>query len=217
MNRRIMPVVIALVTAFTVHHIGNAAHAAPMEVGAAIPDAPMKLKNVDGRELTLADLRGEKGTLVIFSCNHCPWAIKWEERIVALGNEYAKKGVGVAVVNSNDPAVNKGDSYEGMQTRAKERGMTFPYVCDETSGLARAFGAERTPEAFLFDSTGKLVYHGTIDDNANDATKVESPYLSNALAAMVAGKEIETKETKALGCGIKFRAAKNTDSQEKKG
>ena len=91
-----------------------------------------------------------------------------------------------------------------MQRRAKDRGFTFPYVVDEGSDVARAFGASRTPEVFLFDAAGKLVYHGTIDDNHQNAANAKEHYLKDALEALVAGKEIAVKETKAVGCSIKF-------------
>ena len=109
-------------------------------------------------------------------------------------------------MNSNDPKVAAGDSFDGMQVRAKERGMQFPYVVDATSNVARAFGATKTPEAFLFDKDGKLVYHGTIDDNGEDAAKVEKWYLKDALEAVAGGKDVAVKETKSIGCGIKFRS-----------
>ena len=109
------------------------------------------------------------------------------------------------MINSNDPGRVAEDGYETMQQRAKQRGMHYPYVVDATSDLARAFGATRTPEAFLFDAAGKLVYHGTIDDNAKEPAKVKERYLQSALKAVMTGQEIALKETKALGCGIKFR------------
>lgn len=163
------------------------------------------MKNVDGKEFTLTELAGKKGTLVVFSCNACPWAKKWEGRIASLGNNFAKKGVGVVVINSNDPGVNPEDGYDVMQTRADKLKMKFPYVVDATSDVARTFGATRTPEAFLFDADGKLVYHGTIDDNANDTKAVKARYLETALASVVSGKPVATAETKSMGCGIKFR------------
>jgi peroxiredoxin len=175
-----------------------------LNLGDSAPLGDVKMKNVDGKELSVTDVKGEKGTLVIFSCNHCPFVIAWEQRIAALGNEYRKKGVGVIQINSNDPKV-AGDTLEGMQKRAQERGFEFPYVVDATSDVARAFGASRTPEAFLFDAAGKLVYHGTIDDNHASADKVQERYLKDALESLTAGKEITVKETKAVGCGIKFR------------
>jgi peroxiredoxin len=178
----------------------------PLAIGASIPMATAKMRNVDGKELSIADVAKPAGTLVIFTCNHCPFAKAWESRIVALGNAYAAKGIGVVAINSNDPKVAPDDSFEKMQERAKDKGMQFPYLVDATSGVARAFGAARTPEAFLFDKNGKLVYHGAVDDNSQDAAKVESPYLKNALDAVVAGSDVAVKETKSIGCSIKFRS-----------
>ena len=176
-----------------------------LTLGAKAPMATTKMKNVDGKQVSIADVAGKSGTLVIFTCNHCPFAKDWEQRIVELANTYAGKGIGVVLVNANDPATHPEDGYEEMQTRAKSRGMKIPYVVDETSGVARAFGASVTPEAFLFDKTGKLAYHGTIDDNRKEPDKVKVRYLKDALDAVVAGKAPAVPETKGLGCGIKFR------------
>ena len=178
----------------------------PLPIGASIPMADVKMKSVDGTERTLAEVKKPAGTLVIFTCNHCPFAKMWESRIVELGNAYAAKGVGVIAVNANDPKVATEDAFDVMQERAKERGMQYPYVVDATSNIARAFGATRTPEAFLFDKDGKLVYHGTIDDNGEEPANVEKPYLKDALEAILAGREVPVKETKSIGCGIKFRS-----------
>jgi len=176
-----------------------------IEIGDEIPAPNQKMKNVDGRELSIAKISGTNGTLVIFSCNSCPWVKAWQDRIVAIGNEYSKKGIGVVAINSNDPNVKAEDSYAQMQQVAKSKGYEFPYVVDVTSDIARAFGATRTPEAFLFDSSGRLVYHGTIDDNAHNVEQVEDHYLRDAMDALLAGKEIPEPETKSLGCSIKFR------------
>ena len=180
--------------------------AEPLALGAAAPAAGVKMKNVDGRELSIQDVTGKKGTLVVFSCNHCPWAKGWEERIVKLGNEYVGKGIGVVVINSNDPAAYPEDSFDEMKRRAADRGYAFPYVVDATSEVARAFGASHTPEVFLFDGNGKLAYYGAVDDNMREPDKVEHTWLADALAAVAAGQEVATKETKALGCSIKFRS-----------
>ena len=184
---------------------GSAVAADPLALGAEMPAADVEMKSVDGETVTLAEAGGERGTLVIFTCNACPWAKAWEERIVALGNRFNDNGVGVVAVNPNDPNRVAADSYEEMIERAKDRGMKFPYVVDATSNVARAFGATRTPEAFLFDADGKLVYHGTIDDNAEDPKAVNKAYLADALSAVTAGKPVPVKQTKALGCSIKFR------------
>lgn len=181
-----------------------------LQPGDSLPEAVanVKMKGVDGKEVTLKELMGAKGLLVIFSCNHCPWVKAWEARMVALGNEYSQKGVGVVAVNSNDITVYPDDDMDHMVAQAKEHGYRFPYVMDATSEVARAFGATHTPEAFLFDAQGKLVYHGAIDDNAEKPQEVKKTYLADALAAVVAGKPVPVAETKALGCSIKFRQAK---------
>ena len=178
---------------------------ASLALGAKAPMATTKMKTANGKEVSIADVKGAKGTLVVFTCNACPWAKKWESRIVELGNDAGKKGIGMIAINSNDPKVNAADGFDEMVVRAKERNMKFAYAYDATSGIARAFGATRTPEAFLFDASGKLVYHGTIDDNADDAAAVKDPYLANAVNAVAGGKAVPVAETKALGCGIKFR------------
>jgi peroxiredoxin len=163
------------------------------------------MRNVDGQTKTIASVAGERGTLVIFTCNHCPWAQAWESRIVALGNEYRRRGIGVIAINPNDPSVHEEDSFEEMRRRARAAGMRFPYVVDSTSNVARAFGATKTPEAFLFDRRGRLVYHGAIDDNAHEPDDVEHRFLRDALAAVVAGEDVPRAETRAMGCSIKFR------------
>ena len=182
------------------------AHAGALSLGSVIPEAGVKMKNVDGKEMSISDVKGTAGTLVVFTCNHCPFAKMWESRIVELGNAYQAKGIGVIAVNANDPSVAAEDGYDGMVTRAKEKGFAFPYVVDATSGVAKAFGAARTPEAFLFDKEGKLVYHGAVDDNGQDAAKVDKAYLKDALDAVAGGKPVPVAETKSIGCSIKFRS-----------
>jgi peroxiredoxin len=183
---------------------------ASLAIGATAPMKDVKLKSVDGKDVTLASVAGKKGTLVVFTCNHCPWAQAWQTRVASIGNAAAAKGVGVVAINPNDPAAYPEDDYAGMQARAKLLGLKFPYAVDATSDLARAFGATRTPEAFLFDASGKLVYHGTVDDNARDQSAVKQRWLQDAVDAVIAGKEVPTAETKAFGCGIKFREKKES-------
>jgi peroxiredoxin len=181
------------------------AEAAELRLGDKAPNAGIKMKNVDGKELSITSAAGEKGTLVIFTCNHCPWAKAWESRIVELGNTFSKQGLGVIAINPNDPSAYDVDRIEVMKERAKKTGMAFPYVVDATSDVARAFGATKTPEAYLFDRSGKLVYHGAIDDNANEPDKVSKRFLKDAIEAMIQGRSVAVAETKALGCSIKFR------------
>jgi peroxiredoxin len=189
--------------------LGSAASAqepaASLALGATAPAASVKMKGVDGREISVADAKGEKGTLVIFTCNHCPWVKAWESRIVEIANAARAKGIGVIAINPNDPAAYPEDAYDEMQKRAKDRGMRYPYVVDATSEVARAFGASHTPEIFLFGKDGKLAYKGAVDDNAKEPEKVKTHYLADALEAVAAGNAPAMAETKALGCSIKLR------------
>ncbi len=179
-----------------------------LPLGKPAPESAVKMKNaVDGKSksVSIADVSGKAGTLVIFTCDHCPFARGWEGRIVELGTAYLKKGVGVILINANDPSEHEEDGFAGMQARAKSANMQIPYVVDETSNVARAFGATVTPEAFLFDRHGKLAYHGAVDDNRKEPEKVQNHYLKDALDAVVAGKPPAQPETKSLGCSIKYR------------
>lgn len=176
----------------------------PLKIGSKMPAHDATFRAVDGTEVSLADVAGEKGTLVIFTCNHCPYVKAWESRTVKIANEAKQMGFGVIALNANDPSKYEGDSFEGMVKRAKATGMRYPYVVDEGSKLAQAFGASRTPEVFLFDAEGELVYHGTIDDDYKDASAVDSHYLRDAVKAVSEGKDVPEETTKALGCSIKW-------------
>ncbi len=180
------------------------AHA--LAIGDPMPLPDVKMKNVDGREVAIRDVAGTKGTLVFFSCNHCPYVKAWESRLVTLGKDARDQGIGVIVINSNDPTVYPGDGFEAMTERARAKGYAFPYVADVgASELARAFGATHTPEAFVFDAAGTLVYHGAIDDNAEAEAGVTQHFLRDALQAVEAGAKPAVAETKAIGCSIALR------------
>src|SRR6266508_2568134 len=122
---------------------------ADVAIGDAAPLADVKMQNVDGKEVTLGGLAGKKGTLVVFTCNHCPWAKMWQSRVAEIGNAALAAGFGVVAINSNDPAAYAEDTFPEMKKRAKQLKLKFPYVVDATSDVARAFGATRTPEAYL--------------------------------------------------------------------
>lgn len=199
-------VMLALVGAFVAVRAEESA-AVALAVGSKAPKADVQMMSVDGKKVSVADVAGKKGTLVVFTCNACPFAKAWEDRIVDLGNTYQAKGIGVIAINSNDPSIVPDDGYEPMKERAGKVHMKFPYVVDDGSAVARAFGASRTPEAFLFDASGKLVYHGTIDDNAKEPDKVTKHYLKDALDAVATGGTVPMADTKAIGCGIKFKKA----------
>ena len=140
--------------------------------------ADAKMKGVDGKEVTVADVAGKKGTLVVFTCNACPWVKKWERRIAEIGNDAREAGHrrGRDQLERPDRRMPRTATTRCRRAR-RSAGLKFPYVVDATSDVARAFGATRTPEAFLFDADGKLVYHGTIDDNANEPKEVKQRYL----------------------------------------
>src|ERR1039458_3628980 len=176
-----------------------------LNIGDKAPSTTVKMKNVDGKDASIADVTSKNGTLVVFSCDHCPFVKAWQDLSAAIGNSGRDKGVGVIVINSNDPAEYPEDSYPEMQKRAQKLGFTFPYVVDATSDVARAFGATRTPEAFLFDKDGKLVYHGAIDDS-QEAGGVTKHFLQDALTASTAGQAVPVKETKFRPCGNEFHA-----------
>ena len=184
------------------------AAAAPLALGQPVPLPDVKLKDVSGGDRTFHQVAGRKGLLVVFFCNHCPWVRAWQSRIVEIGNAAADSGLGVIAVNPNDPEALPEDAFAPMQARAKQIGMRFPYVVDGTSDVARAFGASHTPEAFLFDARGRLVYHGAVDDNAQDPSAVTQPWLRQAVDAVVAGTPVPTAETKAFGCSLKLRPAR---------
>ena len=182
--------------------------AGELEIGADLPLADVKTVSYTGKSVSLNDAMGDNGLLVVFSCNTCPWVDAWEDRYVKVSKKYQKKGVGMIAVNPNEASRKKGDSMDDMKARAKKAKYDFYYTVDEGSKLASAFGATRTPHIYLFNNKGKLVYRGAIDDNARRPKKVESPYLMDAIDAMIAGEKIKMTSTKALGCSIKFESEK---------
>lgn len=174
-----------------------------LNIGDKLPKAEVKMKDVNGKMVSIKDAMGAKGVLVMFSCNTCPYVIKNQERTVAI-NDYAKKmDIGVIVLNSNEAQRNSEDSYVAMQSYAKDQQYKWSYVIDENHQVADAFGANRTPEVFLFDKNQKLVYHGAIDDNPTDGSAVKRHHLKEAINELVAGKEVTVKETRSVGCTIK--------------
>lgn len=168
--------------------------------------ADFSLKNVDGTMVSLSNFDSAKGFLVIFTCNTCPYAQAYEDRIIALDVKYKPQGVPVIAINPNDPSIQPGDSFEKMQERASEKGFTFPYLLDEEQTVFPEYGATRTPHVFLLEKTssGNMVkYIGAIDDNYQDASQVDETFVENAVDAMLSGSEINPKTTKAIGCSIK--------------
>lgn len=167
-----------------------------------------KLKNVDGKVVSLANYKKAKGFIVVFTCNHCPFAQAYEQRIIDLHNEYAPKGYPVIAINPNDKDREPADSYENMVARAKDKKYPFVYLYDETQQIAKTYGATRTPHVYLLNKTkegNKVAYIGAIDDNSEEASAVKEKYLANAINALIAGKPVELTNTKAIGCTIKWK------------
>ena len=179
--------------------------AGELEIGSAMPLVDHQLADISGKTMTLTNAKGDAGTLVIFSCNTCPWVLAWEDRYVTLAQEFIPKGIGMIAVNSNESQFERDDSMEEMVEHAQEMGYNFPYVQDPGSKLATAFGARKTPHIYLFDEKDKLVYRGAIDDNARKPRKVKHTFLADAMDALLTGEKIDPVSTKALGCSIKFK------------
>ena len=168
--------------------------------------ADFKLKNVDGKTVSLADDKAAKGYIVVFTCNTCPYAKAYESRIVELNKKYAPLGFPVVAINPNDPSVAPGDSYAAMQTKK----YAFPYLLDETQQVAKTYGATRTPHLYVLVRKGTdlvVSYIGAIDDNSEDATAVKTKYVENAMTEILGGKPATTSSTKAIGCTIKWKRA----------
>jgi peroxiredoxin len=172
--------------------------------------ADFKLKNVDGKTVSLSDFPNAKGFIVVFTCNNCPYAKAYQDRIIALDKKFKSQGFPVIAINPNDPAVEPADSYDAMVVKAKDKGYTFPYLFDPQHVVYKSYGATNTPHAFVLNKNGqgKLVvkYIGAIDDNYQDASSVQKPYIENAVKALLSGKEPEPSFTKAIGCGVKSKS-----------
>lgn len=166
---------------------------------------PFELPGVDDSSHALADYADKEAVAVIFTCNHCPYARAWEDRLIGIQADYAARGVQLTAINANDAKKYPDDSFPRMKEHAEKKGFNFPYLYDESQEVARTYGAERTPEIFLFGKGGKLRYHGTVDDNYEAPAAVKSHYLREALEAVLAGREPSTTETTPVGCTIKWK------------
>jgi len=177
------------------------------KIGDKVDD--FKLKNIDGKMVSLADYKNAKGIILVFTCNHCPYAKAYEQRIMDLDKNYSAKGFPVVAISSNDASSIPDDSYDNMVKRAKDMNYSFPYLYDETQQVAQKFGATRTPNVFVLSKTSggyQVSYMGAIDDNAQDASQVQHHYVEDAVNALLAGKAVPVTETKAIGCGIKWKS-----------
>jgi peroxiredoxin len=190
--------VMGALAAFTISPTGG------YKVGDTATD--FSLKNVDGKMVSLKNMKNAKGYIVVFTCNHCPYAQAYEDRIVALNNKYKALGYPVVAINPNNPEKQKEDSFANMQQRAKDKKFAFPYLLDEGQKIFPQYGATKTPHVYILQKTSKgnvVKYIGAIDDNYEDAKAVKQKYVENAVDALIKGKEVTVKETKAIGCSIK--------------
>lgn len=165
-----------------------------------------KLENIDGKTVSLSDFESAKGFIVVFTCNTCPYAVAYEDRVEALNKKYAKQGYPVIAIMPNNTDVKPGDNMEAMKARAKAKGFTFPYLMDEGQQIYPQYGATKTPHVYILEKTKKgnvVKYIGAIDDNYQDAKAVNKKYVEDAVDALLAGEDIEEKQTRAIGCSIK--------------
>ncbi len=172
-------------------------------IGGKATFTDVKMQDVSGEKYSLADVAKENGLLVMFSSNTCPFVLQWESRYIELKTWADQHGVGMIVLNSNYGNRDGVDSFEEMKKRARENNYNFPYVVDEESQIANAFGGQTTPHVFLFDKNMELVYKGAIDDNYKSATGVKKAWAKDAVASLANGEKIAVAETKPVGCSIK--------------
>lgn len=175
----------------------------PLPIGSSLPNADKKMKDISGKEASFKDAMKKNGLLVMFTCNTCPVVKKYQGRINEVCKYALGKDIGIILLNPNEAYRDNGDSYNDMKEYAKKEGFDWKYVIDNNSEMANVFGATRTPESYLFNKEGKLVYHGAIDDNQNGGDEVTRKHLIIALDELLAGKDISVKNTRSVGCGIK--------------
>jgi len=175
-----------------------------LHIGDTAPD--FKLKNTKGEMVSLSNFTDAKGYIVTFTCNHCPYSVMYEDRLIALHKEMSAKGYPVIAINPNDPEVEPKDSFENMVQRSNEKAFNFEYLFDEGQKVYPKYGATKTPHVFLLDKDLKVRYIGAIDDSARNASKVEKPYVKMAIDALENGKNPEPATTKAIGCSVKKKA-----------
>jgi len=180
--------------------------ASPIKNGYDVGDkaTDFKLKNVDGKMMSLASFKDAKGFILIFDCNTCPYSKAYNQRIIDLNEKYASKGFPVITINANEGS---GDTYEDMVRMANKKKYKFPYLYDETQAIAKAYGATNTPHVFVLNQDLKVSYIGAIDDNARNAANATKKYVEDAVDALIAGKSVPVTKTKAVGCGIKWKDA----------
>ncbi|MBD3864290.1 thioredoxin family protein [Olleya marilimosa] len=204
--RKVFKVTLALVVLITVSAFTTKSNITDSgyKIGDVATD--FELENIDGKMVSLSDYDDAKGFIVVFTCNTCPYAVAYEDRVQGLNKKYADKGYPVIAIMPNNINVKPGDNMEAMKTRAKEKGFTFPYLMDAGQDIYPQYGATKTPHVYILqkEQKGNVVkYIGAIDDNYQDADAVKTKYVEDAVDALLNNKEVKIKETKAIGCSIK--------------
>lgn len=198
---------LVLVTGVAIAQPASVATNKGYNIGDAVND--FKLVNIDGRHMSMSDFPDQKGFILVFTCNHCPYSIAYEDRIDNLNKKYAAKGFKLIAINPNDPDIVREDSYEAMKKRADEKKFSFPYLFDDGQHVMRKFGVVRTPQVFIVSAKGdnnyRLEYNGAIDDNYEDSKAVKNKYVEKVVDALLAGKTPPFTQTKAIGCRVKVK------------
>ncbi len=177
-------------------------HADSLPIGAGLPKAGILVKDVSGKTISLAQAKGANGLLVMFTCNTCPYVVRNQQRTKEVCAYAAGHKMGVILLNANEGDRSGSNSFDEMCAYAKAQSYSWYYALDDKSVLADAFGASRTPECYLFDKNGQLVYHGAIDDSPGDPQQVKRHHLQAAIEETLAGKQVSVKETRSVGCSI---------------
>jgi peroxiredoxin len=196
---------VLFMTAFAVIFIA-AKSEGPYVAGDYIKD--FKLKDVNGKLVSLSQFESAKGFIVVFSCNTCPVVKKYEDRIIGLNDQFSKLGFPVVAINSNDKSVSPGDSYEEMKKHSASKGYKFEYLYDETQDVAKQFGATNTPHVYVLSKNGdqlKVEYVGAIDNNADDGNAADKKYVAETVNDLLKGEKPDVTSTRAIGCTIKWK------------
>ena len=186
--------------------LGTSSYNVDYGVGDTVSD--FTLKNVDGKMVSLSDYDNGIGVIIIFDCNTCPYSKAYNDRIIALNKKYATVGFPVVTINANNAENSRGDSFDEMVALAKRKNYDFPYLVDDTQRVARLFGANNTPHAFVIKRNGKtfeVAYIGAIDNNSRNGSLADKKYVEEAVNALLAGQPVPTPKTKAVGCGIQWK------------
>ncbi|TSE09865.1 MULTISPECIES: thioredoxin family protein [Aquimarina] len=195
---------IIAISAFAIDKVSNPETDGGYSIGDIATD--FKLKNIDNTDIALADYKDAKGFIVIFTCNHCPYSVAYEDRIIALDKNFKTKGYPVIAINPNNPKAYPDDSFDNMIIRAKDKGFTFPYLFDDGQKIYPQYGATKTPHVYVLEKTDKgniVRYIGAIDNNYKDASSATEKYVEDAVNALLKGEKVPVETTKAIGCSIK--------------